>query len=459
MDVECPAHAYAVRDDVWMLQGKVHGVVTAKAATGNRQARRLVFPANKRNEFMQNVALVLQMPHDAHSRVDVLVVPTFQINGIRTKDLELAALDLIGKNADHPAVFIFEIPSHGSGEDENWSACVAKDQRFHVSVELLAVSLVVFAIHFSGASMDGVSYLPFTARATAPNGVHCFRFWALLCAPIRNGKVGDGMGGRICQAVFLIPIYFFATLAAAQTNCEEGNGLLDFSQPKTMTVPEVIQKFTAAESRVRDARIQYTYTQDALLQTLAGNKADGEFHEVTTVSYDAKGRRLENVTYAQQTTLRRIHMSQTDVDDIRTFMPFMLTTEELPQYNLIYAGQQHVDDLDTYVFHVEPRKEEKDRRYFQGRVWVDRQDLQIVKTCGKSVPESIHVKKNEHQDLRPSFVGYRQQVDGHFWFPAYVRSDDTLQFRNASIHVREIVKFSNYKSAAASLTAGPSPKP
>lgn len=276
---------------------------------------------------------------------------------------------------------------------------------------------------------------------------------------IGNGKVGDGMSGRIFRTALVVMICFLAALAAAQTNCEEGNGLLDFSQPKAMTVPEVIQKFTAAESRIRDARIQYTYTQDALLQTLTGNKADGEFHEVTTVSYDAKGRRLENVTYAQQNTLRRIHLTQTDVDDIRTFMPFMLTTEELPQYNLIYAGQQHVDDLDTYVFHVEPKKEENGRRYFQGRVWVDGQDFQIVKICGKSVPEFIHVKKNEHQDLRPTFVGYRQQVDGHFWFPAYVRSDDTLQFRNASIHVREIVKFSNYRSSAASLAAGPSPKP
>ena len=257
----------------------------------------------------------------------------------------------------------------------------------------------------------------------------------------------------------MVVICFFAALAAAQTNCEEGNGLLDFSQPKTMTVPELIQKFTTAESRVRDARIQYSYTQDALVQTLIGNKADGEFHEVTTISYDAKGRRLENVTYAQQTTLRRIQLTAEDMDDIRTFMPFMLTTEELPQYNLIYAGQQHVDALDTYVFHVEPKKEEKGRHYFQGRVWVESQDFQIVKICGKSVPDLLRVKKGQHPDLRPIFVGYRQQIDGRFWFPAYVRSDDTLRFPNGSIHVREIVKFSNYKSVAANLAAGPSPKP
>src|ERR1700722_8644967 len=252
------------------------------------------------------------------------------------------------------------------------------------------------------------------------------------------------MGGRVCQATFLVTIYFFAAFAAAQTNCEEGNGLLDFSQPKTVTVPEVIQKFTAAESRVRDARVQYSYTQDALVQTLVGNKADGEFHEVTTVSYDAKGRRLENVTYAQQSTLRRIQLTPQDVDDIRIFMPFMLTTEELPQYNLIYAGQQHVDDLDTYVFHVEPKREEKGKRYFQGRGWGDTHDLQVGKLCGKSVPDVVHVKKNQPMDIRPTFVSYRQVVDGH-WFPAYTRVDDILHFQAQAIHMRETVKFTGYK--------------
>jgi len=50
-------------------------------------------------------------------------------------------------------------------------------------------------------------------------------------------------------------------------------------------------------------------------------------------------------------------------------MPWMLTTEEAPQYNLTYAGQQHVDELDTYVFHVEPKNEEKGKRYFQQRAY------------------------------------------------------------------------------------------
>jgi hypothetical protein len=238
-----------------------------------------------------------------------------------------------------------------------------------------------------------------------------------------------------------------AVSAAAQTDCAEGNGLLDNTPPKDMTVQELIQKLGVEETKVKEARTHYTYTQDVLVQTLEGTVVSGQFHEVSTVSYDDKGRRAENVTFAEQTTLRGVQLSQEDMDDVRVFMPLILTNADLPQYKLTYAGQQHVDDLDTYVFHVEPQKEEKDKRYYQGRIWVDSHDFQIVKVCGKSVPDVIHVKKGERQDLRPTFVGYRQSMDS-YWFPAYAKVDDTLHFRAATVHVREIVKLTGYKRAA-----------
>ena len=258
---------------------------------------------------------------------------------------------------------------------------------------------------------------------------------------------------------FLSLTFPFAGLCLAQTNCEEGNAPMDFSPPKTMTTAELIQKFVAAESKAKEARSHYTYTQDVLVQTLYGKSVDGEFHEVTAISYDDKGKRLENVTFAAQPSLRGVQLTQEDMQDIRQFMPFMLSTEDLPEYNLKYAGQQRVDELDTYVFHVEPKKEEKSRRYFEGRIWIDAQDLQIVKVCGKSVPDPVRTNKKQAQDLRATFVTYRQQVDGHFWFPAYTRSDDTLRFRTGSVHVREVIKYSNYKHSAGDVAAGASLKP
>ena len=251
-----------------------------------------------------------------------------------------------------------------------------------------------------------------------------------------------------------VGLHMFLARAHAQTDCSEGNSVLDTAPPKDLTPEQLIQKFAAQEAKVKQARTQYTYTQDVMIQTLSGNSVDGQMHEVTTISYDEKGKRAEKVSYAEQSTLRGVRLTAEDMDDIRVFMPLILTSEDLPQYNVTYAGQQHVDDLDTYVFHVEPRKEEKDRRYFQGRIWVDNQDFEIVKLCGKSVPEAVAKKKGQ-QDIRPTFVTYRQPVDG-YWFPAFTRVDDTLQFRTESVRLREIIKFTGYKRTG---TPGAGTKP
>jgi len=236
--------------------------------------------------------------------------------------------------------------------------------------------------------------------------------------------------------------------AWAQTDCAEGNGVLDMAPPKDMTVEQLIQKFAAQETKVQEGRTHYTFTQDALVQTLNEKTVDGQFHEISSVSYADKGKRLEHVSFAEQSTLRSVSLTQEDMDDIHIFMQWILTTDEVPQYKLTYAGQQHVDDLDTYVFHVEPKKEEKGKRYFEGRVWVDNRDFQIVKLCGKSVPDMVRPKKHQPLDIRPTFVSYRQLVDG-MWFPAYARVDDTLHFQVQAIQLREIVKFTGYKRVDA----------
>jgi hypothetical protein len=258
---------------------------------------------------------------------------------------------------------------------------------------------------------------------------------------------------RLSQAAMSILIaYAVVGFAQAQTDCADGNGVLDNTPLKGMTAQELIQKFATQETKVREARSRYTYTQDVLVQTMNGNSVDGQFHEITNISYDDKGKRIENVTFSEVPTLRDVQISANDMDDVRTFMPWMLTADQLPDYKLTYVGQQHVDDLDTYVFRVEPAKEEKNKRYFQGRVWIDNRDLQVVKLCGKSVPEQIRRKKKDPIEVRPTFVGYRQLVDG-YWFPAYARVDDNLHFGVQSVHLREIVKFKDYKGREAPAAA------
>ena len=231
---------------------------------------------------------------------------------------------------------------------------------------------------------------------------------------------------------------------AAQTNCEDGNGPLNTAEPQGISVQDLVQKFAGKEAVFKDARNHYTYTQQVIVQTLDGDTVDGEFKLTTDILYDDQGKRIENVTYAPQSTLTRIGLTSQDYDDFRNRLPFVLTTQDLGEYNISYVGQQHVDELDTYVFDIAPKKVEKNTgpRFFDGRIWVDNRDYQIVKTCGKNVPDDH--KKNE-ENLTPKFVTYREQVDGQYWFPTYTRADDVLNFANGPVRVREIVKYTNYK--------------
>lgn len=261
----------------------------------------------------------------------------------------------------------------------------------------------------------------------------------------------------LCSALFAFILLNFSVTLFAQTNCESGNGQLSSEWPSRLTPDEVVQKFAAKESAFKLQRNSYTFTQDVTVQTLRGLTplgkpvVDGEFRQVSDVSFDSNGKRNERVTFAPQSTLRRIAIGPHDLEDISDFMPFALTTDDLPKYKVDFLGQQRVDELDTYVYDVTPKTIENNKRYFSGRIWVEAKDLAIVKTCGKSAPDTTTGKKNgkNTQDLSPKFVTYREQIDGN-WFPTYTRSDDFLFFNTGYVRIREIIKYTNYHKVVAS---------
>jgi hypothetical protein len=222
-------------------------------------------------------------------------------------------------------------------------------------------------------------------------------------------------------------------------------GPLTSDSPKGITPEEIIKRFSAKEKEFKAARESYTYRQEVKVQTLDGDTVTGEYRETFDVTYDNKRNRLENVVFAPQNTLKDILMMPEDIQSLRHLMPFVLTTDDVPQYDILYVGQQQEDELHCYVFDMAPKKFLPKKLYFQGRIWVDDQDFQIVKTAGKTVPET-HKKSGEN--LFPKFTTYREQVDGQYWFPAYTLADDTLHFRKGGfldVHIREVVKYTDYK--------------
>ncbi len=243
----------------------------------------------------------------------------------------------------------------------------------------------------------------------------------------------------------LLPLLGFAltfSVSVLPARAQQGEGVLNTAQPQGITAEEIIKRFAAKEKQFKETWENYTYRQTVKVQTVDGDTVDGEYQQVFDVTFDSRGHKVQHVVFAPQSTLQRIGMTSEDLDDIENKLPFVLTSDEIPEYDILYVGQQQEDELHTYVFDIAPKKIEGKKRYFQGRIWVDDHDFQIVKTSGKTVPD---IRKKNQENLFPKFTTWRQQIDGQYWFPVYTKADDALHFATGDVQVREIVKYSNYQ--------------
>jgi len=217
-------------------------------------------------------------------------------------------------------------------------------------------------------------------------------------------------------------------------------------------VDQIIKRFSERESEFKLERSNYAYTQTFSIQTIDDDdRPDGEHRETTDIGFTQDGKRIETVTSAPQPSLQRINLTQQDLDDVRSVQPFVLTSEDLPKYNVTYVGRQQVDELSCYIFDVAPKTIEKKQRYFQGRVWVDENDLQIVMSDGKAVPDIV---TKHGENVFPRFRTYRQNIEKGYWFPVYTRADDYLHFSIGDVHIRMTIRYSNYKRYGSTVKIG-----
>ncbi len=230
---------------------------------------------------------------------------------------------------------------------------------------------------------------------------------------------------------------------------DSGFGRMDVSAP-AIAPEQIVKEFAAKESEFQQALNHYTYRRTAKVETIDDdtNKPDGEYYEVDDVIFDPSGARMEKVVFAPPNTLERVMMSPSDLQDISHGYPFVLTAEDIGQYDVKYVGRQQVDEVDCYVFDVSPKVIEKKKRYLLGRIWVDTTDLQIVVTNGRMVPDDT---RKGSEDLHPPFMTWRQQVDGHYWFPVYTKGEGVLHFSEQygamaqDVHIRDTIKYADYK--------------
>jgi outer membrane lipoprotein-sorting protein len=237
---------------------------------------------------------------------------------------------------------------------------------------------------------------------------------------------------RTFALVFFLVVFVGGAVAADQK-----------PDPAPSEIQNIIQKFTAKETEFAAARENYTYRQSSKIQET--DPAGGSYEVVENVSFDDRNRRTSHVVHAPVTSLQNILMTNEDEQDLRNVMPFVFTTADADEYDVKYVGRENVDEISCYVFTIKPKsvtKENRKKRYFEGQAWVDDQDLQIVKTYGKGIG---YQGRNEDQQF-PKFTTYREQIDGHYWFPTYTYADDTLNFKDGQAQrIKVVVKYTDYK--------------
>lgn len=213
------------------------------------------------------------------------------------------------------------------------------------------------------------------------------------------------------------------------------------ADPTPDQLEKIVKSFTQKETDFAAARESYTYRQTSKITET--EPAGGTYQIVEEVSFDNRNRRTSHVTHAPVASLQNIQMTAEDEQDMRNVMPFVLTNDTAGDYNVKYLRREKVDDISCYVFSVQPKALTKDRkRYFDGQIWVDDQDLQIVKTFGRATG---YLRRGEDQQF-PKFETYREQIDGKYWFPTYTYADDTLNFKDGpSQRIKVVIKYDNYK--------------
>ncbi len=254
-----------------------------------------------------------------------------------------------------------------------------------------------------------------------------------------------GVSRSLLKAPKSLPVMLFILLVTAASAFGQGNAMSAGALSQS-EIDRIINTFTTKEAQFRQALLEYSFKRDALMQSLGmGGQVTGEYHRESLFTFDDNGVRYEKITRFPMPSFQSV--TQEDLDDLGGISPFALEPSKADKYDFKYVGKEKIDELTLHVFDISPKvmpnpKKTKER-FFQGRVWVDEQDLQIVKTRGKGVPET---KDNKF----PIVETYREQIDGRYWFPTYSYADEELLFDNGStLHVRMRVKYTDFQLARA----------
>jgi hypothetical protein len=204
------------------------------------------------------------------------------------------------------------------------------------------------------------------------------------------------------------------------------------------------------ETETEAERNEYTYRQTVTLDELDSNGGiHGSYSEVRDIIFSPEHERTEQLIGKPRSALKNLILTDEDFADIRDIQPMVLTEDRLWNYQTVFKGEETVDDVDCWVLQVKPRQILTGQRLFDGMIWLDKNEYNVVRMEGQAVPQ-IRTMKSEN--LFPRFTTIRKPVDGKHWFPVYTYADDTLQFKSGPQRERLRIAYSNYKRFGAEST-------
>ncbi|HJZ69442.1 MAG TPA: hypothetical protein VKF81_15065 [Blastocatellia bacterium] len=217
--------------------------------------------------------------------------------------------------------------------------------------------------------------------------------------------------------------------------------------PQQLSQNEILSNAAERGARLAAALKDYSYYAELTIQTVSqADTITGKFYRFSQVWFDRDRTRREKILENTSTLPKDVYIGTNAANNLTRVYSFIITPETLNQYELNYVGRERVDELNTFVFDVKPKVKLPDPdkspdRYLKGRVWIDDQDLCVVKVEGRALPE-----QGAHQT--PKFETYFQNYD-KYWFPAYTSADDSIRVGRNFTRVIVNVRFTGYKKTSA----------
>jgi hypothetical protein len=226
---------------------------------------------------------------------------------------------------------------------------------------------------------------------------------------------------RLVAIVFVLGTTSLASIAQDQSSASQAAAVeaqLTYSAPVGLTGDGIVAKMLV-RNRLRNEHLRrYSAVRTYDIRNPEGKVAA---QAVVRVDYDAPEKKTFNKTSEKGSGIVRhlvfdhLMQSESETSSGREHHDSAITTAN---YTFTLSGEEDIGPYHCFVLEATPKRKEK--YLFEGKIWIDVEDLAIVKIAGHPA------KKPSFWINRADFVRQYQRIDG-FWLPC--RDETTVEVK------------------------------